>query len=182
MNTFLKNSDVNEILSRKQKIEEQIRRTDRSYRRHGLMTDEEHDREVSQLRSELATLKLPEVDDVTKAGNMLADFAGVWALATKKERNDLVRTMFDAVYIDFQERRVHALQPKPAFAGIIRAMADRSDLELEEAPTMPFSRESTTSPPGHGLRLIHLCSTGFIFCKRSIETRCQVYNSWRAKI
>ena len=147
MNTFLKNSDINEILSRKQKLEEQIRRTDRSYRRHGVMTDEEHDREILQLRSELATLKLPEVDDVTKAGNMLADFAGVWADSTKKERNDLVRTMFDAVYIDFQERRVHALQPKPAFAGIIRAMADRSDLELEEAPTMPFSRESTTSPP-----------------------------------
>ena len=138
LNTYLKNSDIDKILRRKQKIEEQIRRTNRSYRRHAVMTDEEHDREISQLRSELASLKLPEVDDVTKAGKMFEDFAGVWADSTKKERNDLVRTMFDAVYIDFQERRVHALQPKPAFAGIIRAMADRSDLELEEA-AMPFS-------------------------------------------
>ena len=147
LNTFLKNSEIDKILHRRQKIEEQIRRTDRSYRKHQVMTDEEHDREISQLRSELATLKLPEVDDVTKAGKMLEDFAGVWADSTKKERNDLVRTMFDAVYIDFQERRVHALQPKPAFAGVIRAMADRSDIQLEETSTMPFSRESSTSPP-----------------------------------
>lgn len=147
MSTFLKNSNIDELLRRKQKLEEQIRRTNRSYRMYGLMTDEEHDRELSQLRSELASLKMPEVDDVTTAGKMLEDFAGVWADSTKKERNDLVRSMFDAVYIDFQERRVHALQPKPAFAGVIRAMAERTDLELEEGAAMPFSRESTTSPP-----------------------------------
>ena len=147
LNTYLKNSDIDKILRRKQKLEEQMLRTNRSYRMHGLMTDEEHDREISQLRSELATLKLPEVDGVTKAGKMLKDFPGLWADLTKKERNDLVRTMFDAVYIDFQERRVHALQPKPAFASVIRAMADRSDLQLEETSTMPFSRESSTSPP-----------------------------------
>ena len=107
-----------------------------------MISKAEHDREIAGLELEKASLEIPECDDMTRAGELLEDFGSLWSNATTLEQNKLARSVYDAVYIDFGERRIHSLQPKSAFAGLFRKMASRDDLGLEEAPGMPSSRKS----------------------------------------
>ena len=144
LRTNLDLSDIGDIKRRRKNLQERIRRTNESYR-HLLISKAEHDREIAGLELEKASLEVPEDDDMTRAGELLEEFGSLWRNATTFEQNKLARSVFDAVYIDFGERRIHSLQPKPAFAGLFRKMASRDDLGLEEASGMPSSRESEGS-------------------------------------
>lgn len=112
----------------------------------GEIERKERDARVSNINDELtATDVLPDYA-VEEAGELLNDFPTLWTSASTMERNDLVKTVLDAVYIDFENRAVVAIQPNQTFGGVIRAMADRPDLLLTEAPEFPFSREPSSSP------------------------------------
>ena len=112
----------------------------------------DRDERVSLINEELAKTELFSDDAVEKAGKLLEDFGSLWESANIKERNRLLRTVLQAVYVDFERREIVSIQPHQAFAGPLRAMAARSDLTLVEATAPPFSRELEHSPTRRGIK------------------------------
>ena len=51
-----------------------------------------------------------------------------------KEKNGILHRIFDAIYVDIETRRIHSLVPKEEFTILVRAMAERGDVKLEELP------------------------------------------------
>ena len=139
--------DVNGTERKREGLEARKRRTTRAYRLHGALSDAEYDTEIARIDAELASLIMPEVDEMTRAGQMLENIGELLLNASVQEQNDLIVLMFDAVYLDFEAKTVHSILPKPAFAGLFRSMAERADLRLAEVPQFPFCREVPDTSP-----------------------------------
>ncbi|MCY3545151.1 MAG: recombinase family protein [Chloroflexi bacterium] len=147
LNEFIQSADINQSERRKEELEERKRRTTRAYRMHGALSDAEYDAEMTRIDAEIASLIVPEFDDMIRAGELLENIPDVLLDAGVQEQNDLIMLMFDAVYLDFDTRTVHSIQPKSIYAGLFRAMVERSDLQLQEVPQFPFCREVNETSP-----------------------------------
>jgi hypothetical protein len=62
------------------------------------------------------------------AGRLLQSMAGVWQDANDEERQEMVRAIFEAVYIDLDQQCITGLVPKPAFELLFRSGAKKDDL------------------------------------------------------
>lgn len=136
---YISNADVDGIQAQRDEIQARLKRLDTRFD-VGSLTEAAFRTEYLRLQEELDKLQLPETDDVTWAGELLEDFRQIWSDATPHERNELLLLMLDAVYIDPDNRRLVAILPKASFAGPIREMIDRADIQLEEDYEPPFSR------------------------------------------
>ena len=136
---YISNADVDIIHAQRGKIEARIKRLDFRFD-IGTLTEADFRKEFVRFKEELNRLQLPETDDITKAGELLEDFGQIWRGATRHEQNELLQLILDAVYIDPDNRRIVAIQPKGPFASLIREMVERSDIRLEEDYQPPFSR------------------------------------------
>ena len=136
---YISNADVDIIHAQRDTIEARIKRLDFRFD-IGTLTEADFRKEFVRFKEELNRLQLPETDDITKAGELLEDFGQIWRGATRHEQNELLQLILDAVYIDPDNRRIVAIQPKGPFASLIREMVERSDIRLEEDYQTPFSR------------------------------------------
>ena len=146
MQEYIQNADIGASERRRTELEERRRRVIRLYKSLDI-SDSEYDSELSRIEAELMTLVVPGIDEFTRAGELLEDFGNLFRAANTMEKNELLLSVLDAVYLDPDNRAVHSIQPKPAFAGPIRAMAERVDLRLQEVPQFPFCREIHDSSP-----------------------------------
>ena len=112
----------------------------------GEIERDKRDELVRVINKDLEKSKVLNVDAVERAGELLEDFPELWSETNTQERNGLLKTVLDAVYVDLERREIVSIQPNQAFAGPLRAMAERSDLALVEGPEPPLSRE--LSHPG----------------------------------
>ena len=152
---FIQDTRVDELARRRATL---LRNKDRVNELYfeGEIERDERDARVSVINEALtATEVLPDYA-VEKAGELLEEFKDLWTSASRQEQNDLVRTVLDAVYIDCEQREIVAIQPNRAFAGPLRAMAERSDLALLEASELhsvsrelsPYGLERRRRSPG----------------------------------
>ena len=142
---FMQKTNVEELQRRRASLLGKKDRTNDLYI-DGEIERRERDARVSLIHEELAKTEVFKGDAVEKAGELLEDFGSLWESANLKERNRLLRTVLQAIYVDFERREIVSILPTPAFAGPLRAMEERSDLNLVEAPEPPFSRELSPSP------------------------------------
>ena len=89
----------------------------------------------NQAEADLVGAHIPEIEAATRAGDLLANFASVWLSSSVSSRNQLLRTVLEAVYVDLDLRLVVGLLPKPDYCSTILAMEDRSDLTVRPATT-----------------------------------------------
>jgi site-specific DNA recombinase len=111
----------------RKRTEERKRRVTKAYIDGGL-TDAEYEREKRALQSRLDQLRNPEVDQVLDAAKFLGSLGLVWEKATRKERRELVRILFDAVYVDIEAKRISGLVAKPVFRILLLNAENTRDL------------------------------------------------------
>lgn len=144
MTSFLEKTNVEELQRRRESLHKKKGRVNELFF-DGEIERLERDERISSLNEELEKTQVFKDDAVEKAGELLEDFGSLWDSADLKERNRLLRTVLDAVYVDFERREIVSIRPQRAFAGPLRAMAERCDLTLVETSDPPFSRELSHS-------------------------------------
>ena len=96
---FIANTKIEDLFRRRESLLEKKGRVNE------LFFDSEIDRperdaRVRRIEEELEETKVLSDDAVESAGELLEDFRSLWALANARERNDLLRIVLEAVYID----------------------------------------------------------------------------------
>ena len=127
-----KDSDAALIEKERKKIQEDIRRARFEYRTVKSLDDETFAAQFSTLNNRLRALQRPEVDSTVQAGELLENFGKVWREATDSEKNRLLRTIFVAINVDIDTKRVYSVVPRAVFALPIRSMERRETVALEE--------------------------------------------------
>lgn len=92
------------------------------------MSDAEYERERRRLQERLSYLENPETKTVLDAGMLLETLAPAWEKATTHEKRDILRLMFDAVFVDLEEATIVGLVPKPAFRLFFDGQEKEEDL------------------------------------------------------
>ncbi len=67
---------------------------------------------------ELESLQMPDDSTIIEAGQMLESLAGLWDDLTQPEKQEMLRSMLRAIYIDIEERRVVCYEPFAEFAPL----------------------------------------------------------------
>jgi hypothetical protein len=80
----------------------------------------EYDQRRAELQTELDALVVPDVPDIEAAGKTLESLGDVWEGASKRIRRDMLRTIFEAVYVDVEARQLVCVKPWPPFVLLFR--------------------------------------------------------------
>jgi hypothetical protein len=102
------------ILREREVIQEKLRRTKQLYK-DLIMDETEYRSTVEALQSRLASLVLPNSPHLFKAAEYLENLGTLWAEATLIEQREITRVLLKAMYVDLQQKRIVAIEPKPVF-------------------------------------------------------------------
>jgi site-specific DNA recombinase len=117
--------EVQRVKEERGKAEEKLRRMAKAYV-DNLFPDEEYRRQKKLLEMELESLVVPQANAAEEAGKLIQDLPKLWTGANLEERQKLLLTMLDAVYVDAkQEKRIVAIKPKPPFRPIFQVAATK---------------------------------------------------------
>jgi hypothetical protein len=122
-NLLRKNEDYTNPETERARIRKQIRDM-REMKSHGLYEGEDHVfwRDVEALQEELSRLENIQEPTVNKAAKKLLDIQKAWDLATRQEREELVKMLLSRVGCDIKEKRITWIEPEPEFAPLIKLM------------------------------------------------------------
>jgi hypothetical protein len=80
----------------------------------------EYEQRKADLQAKLDALQVPHQPEVEKAGETLESLGQEWANAPNKFRRDMVRCIFEAVFVDAKARRLVCVKPYPPFVPLFR--------------------------------------------------------------
>jgi site-specific DNA recombinase len=86
----------------------------------GDYTRAEYNRQKADLQGQLDSLREPEPPAVEQAGEVLESLGLEWANAPKKYKRDMLRCIFEGIYVDMLARRLVAVKPWPPFVPLFR--------------------------------------------------------------
>jgi hypothetical protein len=72
------------------------------------------------LQRQLDALRVPDAPEVEEAGKTLESLGQVWASAPRRYQRDMLRLIFEGIYIDMIEKRLVCVKPYPQFAPLFR--------------------------------------------------------------
>jgi hypothetical protein len=107
-----------DVLKERRRLEGQLQRAKQLFE-IGDYTMEQYQARKADLQGKLGELKVPEITDVQVAIDLLNDSAAMWAGATREEKRQILRTLFDAVMIDVDSAEAICV-PKPVLAPLFR--------------------------------------------------------------
>ena len=168
---YVNKSDLAEGLKRREALAQKIDRARELYL-EGDLSKERYDLIKSNADAEIATLYIPELDDAVKASQLVTNLGTLWKEASAGQRNRLLRSVLDAIYVDLGSREVVGLHPKESFMALVLAMEERSGVTItanpdvenirdggdggERAPLLPWYpiavEFTNASEPGTGVR------------------------------
>ena len=74
---------------------------------------------------------IPQADETLEAGKLLEKLGKLWQEATLKEKNKILSTMLEAVYVDLlATRSVVGIQPKAPFYALFERMKTGSKVTI----------------------------------------------------
>ena len=111
--------DREQVESKRRYIEGKLRRLREVYV-DGDLSRGEYDRRRAMLKAELDTLQVPDTPEIEQAGETLESLGQEWASAPKRYQRDMLRVIFEAVFVDVQGRRLVCVKPWPQFAPLFR--------------------------------------------------------------
>jgi hypothetical protein len=136
-------ADLN-VERQRQRWEERIVRV-----RHGLI-ESILDNETARaaIREAEASLRaLPRLDGAfVQAGESLTDMRELWPHMTMEERRYLVRLVLAKVEVELRTGGVEGLTPKPAFAPLVRVLAEEEDGLISVCNWRPRGDSNPRSP------------------------------------
>lgn len=101
------------------RLQEKLRRLQNLYL-EVLIGEEELRRGKAEVQAALANLNPPPRAKIDITADQLKTMRMAWEGATKKERSEILSTLFQAVYCDPGQKRLVALKPKLAFLPLFR--------------------------------------------------------------
>ena len=137
---YLDKSDLAEGLRRREALAQKIDRARDLYLK-GDLSKERYDRIKSNADAEIATLYIPEIDDAVKASQLVTDLGALWSAASAGQRNRLLRSVLDAIYVDLGSREIVGLLPKESFMALVLAMEERSGVTITANPDVENVRD-----------------------------------------
>ena len=93
---------------------EKARRLKRQYREVEI-DENDYRRELEETRSKLASLSVPEQQEIVHLGDHVEGVVLAWRNATDEERRGMLKLMLDAIYVDLDRQVIVGLKPKPSF-------------------------------------------------------------------
>ncbi len=108
---------------------------------------------------------IPESDSTVEAGELIENIGLLGSRGTLEEKNELLRTMTEAVYLDlWANKSVVGIQPKPVFYPVLKSLQqngkviifdldedvkqillDRDEVVRDRVQRSPISRSSPLS-------------------------------------
>ncbi len=142
--------EVEKIREKRQKVQERLRRLGRAYV-DGLDDDDEYRRQKRTLEMELESLVVPEADAAGEAGRLIERLPEMWSEANEEERQRLLLTMLDAVYVDTkEEKRIVAVRPKAPFKAVFQVATTRAGSGVVLVHDREGEPATANQPPPHG--------------------------------
>ena len=142
------NDQVEDVKRHRKLVQEKLYRLGKAYV-DGLYAEEKYRQDKRRLELDLESLVVPELSAAEEAGRLLQELPALWQEADLEERRKLLLSMLDAVYVDMkEEKRIVAIQPKPAFRPIFQVATTRegSGVILIKEPPEDSQEASVTSP------------------------------------
>ena len=137
---YVNKSDLAEGLKRREALAQKIDRARELYLEEDL-SKERYDLIKSNADTEIATLYIPEIDDAVKASQLVTDLGTLWSAASAGQRNRLLRSMLDAIYVDLGSREIVGPLPKESFMALVLAMDERSGVTITANPDVENVRD-----------------------------------------
>ena len=123
--------DKENVEGKRKYIQEKLRRLRELYL-DGDFDRQEYDRRRADLQAEIGALREPEAPEVETAGETLATLGQEWANAHKKCRRDMLRVIFEAIFVDVEARRLVCVKPWAPFAMLLRLDALEESAHSDE--------------------------------------------------
>ena len=138
--TYVDKSDLAEGLRRRETLAQKIDLA-RDLYLEGDLSKERYDLIKSNAEAEKDSVYIPELDDAQEAAKLLQDFNALWRAATASQRNRLLLTILEAIYVDVESRQIIGLRPRQAFLTLFEAVEDNDAVTLSSNPTGNFGRD-----------------------------------------
>ena len=119
--TYVDKSDLAEGLRRRETLAQKIDRARDQYLDGNLSTERYH-LIKSNAEAEMDSVYIPELDDAQEAAKLLQDFNALWRAATASQRNRLLLTILEAIYVDVESRQIVGLRPRQSFLTLSRRL------------------------------------------------------------
>ncbi len=104
------------------------------------LSKERYDLIKENADAEIATLYIPQIDDAVKASQLVTYLGTLWASASAGQRNRLLRSVLDAIYVDLGSREIVGLRPRQVFLTLFEAIENYDAVTLSSNPTGHFGR------------------------------------------
>jgi hypothetical protein len=137
--TYVDKSDLAEGLKRRGALTQEIERA-RLLCLEGDLSKERYHLIKSNAEAEMDSVYVPELDDAQETAKLLQDFNALWRAATAGQRNRLLLTILEAIYLDVESRQIVGLRPRQAFLTLFEAVEDNDAVTLSSNPTGNFGR------------------------------------------
>ncbi len=85
---------------------------------------------MREIDRELAVASPILAPSLEQAAALFADLPRLWDRATAEERAELLRPLFERVYVDMEERRIAGLQPTPEFNELLGTATRRINSDV----------------------------------------------------
>ena len=106
----------------------------------GDLSKERYDLINENAEAEIATLYIPQIDDAVKASQLVTYLGTLWAAASAGQRNRLLRSVLDAIYVDLGSREIVGLRPRQVFLTLFETIENYDAVTLSSNPTGNFGR------------------------------------------
>ena len=95
-----------------------------------LIEEPEYRQTKEKIQIRLASLTLPENQELIEAGNYLKSLAPLWKKASIEEQREITRVMIQAVYIDVNRGKILQVHPNPPFATLLGEVCEEINVEI----------------------------------------------------
>ena len=92
------------------------------------ITDEEYQAERGEVARKLEALNPPEMQDMAQTAMTVRTLDDAWPRATEQEEHDILRIIFEAVYVDMENGTITGLVSKPPFRVFFGGGGKEEDL------------------------------------------------------
>lgn len=110
-----------DVMAERRKLQSQLERAKQLFEMSDYTLDQYAARKA-ELNAKLESLIVPQTTDVQAAIDLINDQAAMWCGAPVRERNTILRTLFDAIVIDVDVAQIVRFEPKPALAVLFAAI------------------------------------------------------------
>lgn len=124
-------SEHERVAKERERVNEKLQRLGRAFV-DGLIDESDYNVQRKMLQDRLDSLVIPEAESAFDAGEMLENPGNVWKHASLEEKNRLLVSMLDAVYLDIAAAKcVVGIVPKPAFHPLFESLLDQSKANVK---------------------------------------------------